>query len=151
MEALLGRPVASRPSVRVPGRLEEVGSRPLEVWDGAHNPAGVDFLVPRLAARADWTLVLSILSDKDVDAMLDRFARIGSRLVATSSGSSRALGAAELAEHARRFFSEVEAVDDPAAARARGRELAGPDGAVLVSGSLTLIAALAAVRPASVR
>lgn len=151
VEALLGRPVASRPSVPVPGRLEEVGSRPLELWDGAHNPGGVEFLAPHLAARADWTLVLSILSDKDVDAMLDRFARFGSRLVATSSGSSRALGAAELAEHARPFFSEVEAVDDPAAARDRGRMLAGPDGAVLVSGSLTLIAALAAVRPASVR
>ena len=86
VEALLGRPVASRPSVRIPGRLEEVGSGPLEVWDGAHNPAGVDFLVPRLAARTDWTLVLSILSDKDVDAMLDRFARIGSHLVATLVG-----------------------------------------------------------------
>ncbi len=128
-----------------------MGSRPLELWDGAHNPAGVDFLVPRLPARDDWTLVLSILADKDVEAMLERFARVGSRLVATSSGSSRALGAAELAERARRFFPEVEAVDDPAAARARARELAGPDGAVLVSGSLTLIAALAAVRPASVR
>ena len=149
--ALLGRAIDTGPSVRVPGRLEQVGSRPLELWDGAHNPAGVDFLLPRLPARDDWTLVLSILADKDVDAMLQRFARVGSRVVATSSGTSRALNAAELAEHARRFFHEVEALQEPAAARDRGRELAGPDGAVLVSGSLTLIAALAAVRPASVR
>jgi dihydrofolate synthase/folylpolyglutamate synthase len=149
--ALLGRPVPGRPSVRIPGRLERVGSRPLELWDGAHNPAGVDFLVPRLPARDGWTLVLSILADKDVEAMLERFSRVGSRLVATSSGASRALDAAELADRARRFFPEVEAVDDAAAARARARELAGPEGAVLVSGSLTLIAALAVVRPASVR
>jgi dihydrofolate synthase / folylpolyglutamate synthase len=149
--ALLGGPVGSRPPVRVPGRLEQVGTRPLELWDGAHNPAGVDFLVSRLPARDDWTLVLSILSDKDVDAMLERFARLGPRLVATSSSSSRALDATELADRARRFFPEIEALDDPAAARDRGRELAGPEGAVLVSGSLTLIAALAVVRPTSVR
>jgi dihydrofolate synthase / folylpolyglutamate synthase len=149
--ALLGRPVGSRPPVRVPGRLEQVGSHPLELWDGAHNPAGVDFLVSRLPAREDWTLVLSILADKDVKAMLERFARVGSRLVATSSSSTRALGAAELAERAAGIFAEIEALDDPAEARDRGRELAGPDGAVLVSGSLTLIAALAVVRPTSVR
>ena len=48
---------------------------------------------------------------------------------------------------ARPFFGHVEAVPEPAAALARGRELAGEDGALLVTGSLYLLADLASVRP----
>jgi folylpolyglutamate synthase/dihydropteroate synthase len=39
-------------------------------------------------------------------------------------------------------FSSVEAAPEPKAALARARELAGPDGAVLVTGSLYLLADL---------
>jgi dihydrofolate synthase/folylpolyglutamate synthase len=149
--ALLGRPVGSAPVVEVPGRLEQVDEAPLEIWDGAHNPAGVAYLAAHLPPRQDWTLVLSILRDKDTEAMLARFGRLGSRLVATSSDAARALPAAQLANRARPFFAEIEAVDSPQEARRRARSLAGPEGAVLVSGSLTLVGALAVVRPASVR
>ena len=44
------------------------------------------------------------------------------------------------------FFDVVEAVTDPEEALARARDLAGPDGAVLVTGSLYLLADLS-VRP----
>lgn len=152
VEALLGRPVAAAaPPVAVPGRLEAVAEAPLELWDGAHNPAGVAYLAQRLPERRDWTLVLSILADKDVDAMLAAFSALGPRLVATSSGHARALAAGELARRAACFFPRVEVEPDPLRARERARELAGAEGAVLVSGSLTLVSALAAVRPASVR
>ena len=40
------------------------------------------------------------------------------------------------------YFARVETVADPVAARLRGRELAGPDGALLVAGSLYLLADL---------
>ena len=43
----------------------------------------------------------------------------------------------------RPFFERVEAVADPGEALARARELAGDDGAVLVTGSLYLLADLA--------
>jgi dihydrofolate synthase/folylpolyglutamate synthase len=152
-EAVLGGPVAdphAADDVQVPGRLERIGERPLEIWDGAHNPAGVGFILGRLPTR-EWTLVVSILADKDADAMLAALSPLGDRLVATSSGHARALPAEEVARRATPFFAEVETVEDPVEARARGRALAGPDGAVLVTGSLTLVASLAAVRPASVR
>jgi len=151
VEALLGRPVAAFAPVAVPGRLEHVADGPLELWDGAHNPAGVAYLAERLPERRDWTLVLSILADKDADAMLAAFSALGPRLVATSSGHPRALPAGELARRAACFFRRVDVEPDPVRARERAREAAGPDGAVLVSGSLTLVAALGAVRPATVR
>jgi hypothetical protein len=50
--------------------------------------------------------------------------------------------AAELAEVARPHFPNVETEPDPVAALERARALAGPDGAVLVTGSLYLLAAL---------
>ena len=148
-QEFLGRPVDARRAgeVRVPGRLERRGEAPLEIWDGAHNVAGVGYLLARLPRR-EWVLVLSILADKDADRMLAAFSALGRHVIATASPHPRALPASELARRARAFFARVEAIEEPARALARAREAAGEDGAVLVSGSLYLLAALAAVRPA---
>ena len=135
-EAFLGRPIAADPQVALPGRLERRGS---EIRDGAHNPDGARYLVERLPP-GDYTIVASVLADKDVDAMLRILRRAGPRLVATRSSSSRALPAPELAARARAHFEHVEAVDDPVSAVARARELGEP---VLVTGSLYLIGDLA--------
>ena len=150
--AFLGRDVDVEAAERVvvPGRLEPIAASPLEIWDGAHNVAGVEYLCSRLEAR-DWVLVLSILADKNADRMLAAFSRLGSRVVATSSGHARALGADELARRARTYFPRVQTVPDPLEARDVAREAAGAEGAVLVSGSLYLVEALAAVRGANVR
>ena len=150
-EAFLGRPVdaTAADDVHVPGRLERQGDEPLEIWDGAHNLAGVGYLLPRLPRRR-WVLVLSILADKDVDGMLAAFSALGGHLIATTSPNQRALPADELARLASRFFAAVEAVADPVEALARARAAAGCSGAVLVSGSLYLLSALAAVRRARV-
>jgi dihydrofolate synthase / folylpolyglutamate synthase len=142
-EAFLGRPVDPHQAddVRIPGRLERRSEAPLEIWDGAHNLAGVGYLLPCLPARR-FTIVTSILADKDVDAMLAALSALADTLVATSSSNARALPAERLAERARRHFANVEAVPEPTAALARARDLAGPEGAVLVTGSLYLLAHL---------
>jgi dihydrofolate synthase / folylpolyglutamate synthase len=144
-EAFLGRAVdaAAADGVRLPGRLETRGEEPLEIWDGAHNLAGVGYLLARLPAR-EFVLVLSILADKDVDGMLAAFSALGDTLVATASSNARAVPAPELARRAAPFFTTVAAVADPVEAVASARELAGRGGAVLVSGSLYLLSALAA-------
>jgi dihydrofolate synthase/folylpolyglutamate synthase len=151
-QEFLGRPVDPRPAENVvlPGRLERRGEEPLEIWDGAHNLAGVGYLLGRLPRR-DWTLVLSILADKDAERMLAAFSPLGGRLVATTSGHPRALAPEDLAGLAQPFFAEVAIVADPLDALTLAREAAGPEGAVLVSGSLYLLAALAAVRTPGVR
>jgi dihydrofolate synthase / folylpolyglutamate synthase len=148
VECFLGRTVDPGPleSVVVPGRLERVGQNPLEIWDGAHNLAGVGYLLTRVP-RADWVLVASILADKDAAGMLAALSALGGRLVATSSSSPRALPAAKLAALAQPFFADIQVVADPREALVRGRGLAGEAGAVLVTGSLYLLADLASVRP----
>jgi len=138
-EAFLGRPLEGDVEISLPGRFEQVGE---DVFAGAHNPAGVAWLLERLPRR-DYVVVASILADKDTEAMLAALAPAGSALVATSSHNARALTAEELARRAAPFFSPAEAVGDPGEALARARELAGEDGAVLVTGSLYLLADLA--------
>jgi dihydrofolate synthase / folylpolyglutamate synthase len=147
-ESLLGRPVdaSAAEAVHVPGRLEHRSEAPLEIWDGAHNLAGIGYLLPRLPARR-YVVVASILDDKDVDGMLAALSVVGETVVATRSGNPRSLPAGELAVRARRWFERVEAVQEPAEALTRARELAGPDGAVLVVGSLYLLADLFARGP----
>jgi dihydrofolate synthase/folylpolyglutamate synthase len=127
--------VALLDDVRLPGRLERRGS---EIRDGAHNHEGVRWLVERLRPGG-YTVVASILADKDVDGMLEELAALGSRFVATRSSNARALAADELAEAARPWFATVEARDDPLDAVARGHALGEP---VLVTGSLYLLADL---------
>ena len=135
--AFLGARLDGEVEVDLPGRLERRSDS--EVWDGGHNPDGLDWALPRLPAGR-YTVVASILRDKDVDGMLERLARAGGRLVATASSNPRALPAAELAARAAPWFEEVEAIADPVAALERARE----DPPVLVTGSLYLLADLAA-------
>ena len=134
VEAFRGRSVEHRVDVTLPGRLERRGD---EVWDGAHNADGARWLVARLD-RDDYTVVASILRDKDAVAMLSALATRGRRFVATQSSSPRVLTAGELGRLAADHFDDVEIEPSPVAALARARE----NGPVLVTGSLYLLADL---------
>jgi dihydrofolate synthase / folylpolyglutamate synthase len=134
-EAFLERPIEGDVQVSLPGRFERRGQ---DVWDGAHTPEAVEWLLERLPRR-DYVLCVSILRDKDVDGILRRLSNAGQTLVATRSSNTRALPVGELAERAAPHFERVEAVDDPKAALARAHELGRP---VLVTGSLYLLADL---------
>jgi dihydrofolate synthase/folylpolyglutamate synthase len=146
-ESFLGRTVDPHAAdgVALPGRLERRGDDPLEIWDGAHNLAGIGWLLPRLpAAPGGWTVVGSVLRDKRPGMMLEALSVLGSTFVATESSSGRVLPTAELAALASAHFERVEAEPEPRVARARALELAGAGGAVLVTGSLYLLAELSA-------
>ncbi|MDQ3380256.1 MAG: Mur ligase family protein [Actinomycetota bacterium] len=137
-EAFVEHAIAATPEIVLPGRLERRGEA--EIRDGAHNPHGARYLLERLPA-GDYTIVVSILSDKNADEMLRELRRAGSRLVATRSSSPRALPAADVAELAEPYFDLVESVDDPVEALTRAHELGEP---VLVTGSLYLLGDIAA-------
>ena len=143
-EAFLGRPVdpaRGRPSTRSRPPRAPLASSPLEIWDGAHNLAGIGYLLPRLPDRR-YTIVASILADKQADEMLRALTAVGDTLIATGSPSPRAIPAEDLARLAAPHFARVETAPDPKTALELARSISGPDGAVLVTGSLYLLTAL---------
>jgi len=134
-EAFLGRSIERDAEGSLAGRLER---RDGEIWDGAHTPEAVDWLLARIPAR-NYVLCVSILGEKRIDELLERLGRAGSTFVATKSSNPRALPAKELAARAQEHFSEVIAAPDPLKALARARAYERP---VLVTGSLYLLADL---------
>jgi dihydrofolate synthase/folylpolyglutamate synthase len=132
--------------LRLPGRLEVIERNPLVVFDGAHNPHAAwalrASLEPLLAGRK-LTAVISILDDKDAAAFLSALLPRCERVVFTRSSHERALPPATLESLSRQLAGPpAEVASDPSAALARARELAGADGAALVTGSIYLLSDL---------
>jgi dihydrofolate synthase / folylpolyglutamate synthase len=136
--------VAAR--VQVPGRMQVVAQEPLTIYDGAHNPSGMQALVQALDVGARPLIaVVSILDDKDAAGMLRALLGKTAGAVFTSSRNPRALSPATLASLAAQLGGPPsEIVPDPHAAVVRAQELAGADGAVIATGSIYLVADLLA-------
>jgi dihydrofolate synthase/folylpolyglutamate synthase len=127
---------------QVPGRLQIVGHDPLTLYDGAHNPSGIAALVDALPDRG-LVAVVSILDDKDAAAMLRTLLPRCAAAVFTASSNRRSLPPATLASLAAQLGGPPAEIE-PDARRAveRARALAGPDGAVVATGSIYLMADL---------
>ena len=143
---------AAAADVRVPGRLQQIGSQPLTLLDGAHNADGMRALAESLpeltAGRHPVIATLSILDDKDAAGMLAALMPACDALILTSSQNPRALPPPTLQSLARQLHGPPgEVVGDPFRALARARELAGPDGVVIATGSIYLVADLLAHGP----
>jgi dihydrofolate synthase / folylpolyglutamate synthase len=132
--------------VEVPGRLEVVSEHPLVLHDGAHNPAGAHALaeaLPEVVGSRRLVAVLGVLDDKDAAAMLSELLPVCQAAVFTRSANPRSLPPATLATLSAQVGGPPsECVADPHTAVERARELAGPDGAVIATGSIYLIADL---------
>jgi dihydrofolate synthase / folylpolyglutamate synthase len=132
--------------IKVPGRMQVVAEAPLTIYDGAHNPSGVEALaatLPAIIGDRPLIAVVSILDDKDAAGMLRALVSRAAGAVFTSSRNPRALPPATLGSLAEQLGGPPsEIVRDPRAAVARAQALAGPDGAVLATGSIYLVADL---------
>ena len=140
--------------VQIPGRLQVVGKRPLTILDGAHNPSGMSALaaaLPEVApARRPLVGVVAVLDDKDASGMLSELATALDRVVFTRSANPRSLSPGTLTSlWGQLGGASPETVAEPHAALARAREIAGPEGAVVATGSIYLIADLVRDDPAA--
>jgi dihydrofolate synthase/folylpolyglutamate synthase len=138
---------AAAAEVRVPGRLQQIDTDPVTVLDGAHNPDGMRALVqslPEIAEGHDRVVaVVSILEDKDAASMLRSLLPLCSEVVFTRSTSPRSLPPPTLQSLCAQLGGPpAEVIREPTRALDRARSLAGKDGLVLATGSLTLVADL---------
>jgi dihydrofolate synthase/folylpolyglutamate synthase len=143
-----GAVAAAAAEILVPGRLQAIGEHPLTLLDGAHNPDGIAALAEALAepwaAGHDRVVaVISILDDKDAAGMLSQLLPLCDALVLTASQNPRALPPPTLQSLASQLGGPPsEVIRDPRAALERARELAGPNGLVVATGSIYLVADL---------
>ncbi|HXL17860.1 MAG TPA: cyanophycin synthetase, partial [Streptosporangiaceae bacterium] len=125
-----------------PGRLQVIATHPRVVLDGGHNPAAMTksgVSLRRLIGSERLVTVFAMLSERDPVELLAALRTLSpDRAVFTepTSASGHAVPAQELAAT---FGGDAEAFPHPREALDRARELAGPDGNVLVCGSLYLV------------
>jgi dihydrofolate synthase/folylpolyglutamate synthase len=137
--------------VRWPGRLEWIQGRPRLLLDGAHNPAGARALRAYLeevrsaecGVRSDpasnIVLLFGAMRDKAVAEMADLLFPLAAAVVLTRPPQKRAATTQVLAQLTGHLNHRIIECEDPGAALAKARDLAGPDGIVVVTGSLYLV------------
>ncbi len=124
-----------------PGRFEIVDRDPLTVLDGSHNPGAAE-TVRELMGRFDYDdlhLVFAAMADKDVDRMLAAYPPVAAAYV-TRPELDRAEAVDVLADAAADHAGAVHEVPSVPEATDRAIAAAGPDDAVLVTGSLYAVA-----------
>jgi dihydrofolate synthase/folylpolyglutamate synthase len=134
-------------STVVPGRLEIISTQPLCIFDGSHNPQGMEETMrslDQILERRRLIAVVSILKDKEALEMAEHLAPRCDIIFATQSASPRALPAEELAALISSLGRgpEVFVDPDPRSAMVSAYRLATSNQVVLVTGSFTLISDL---------
>ena len=128
-----------------PGRLQVLGHHPTILVDGAHNPHGAQALARSLTqffAFDPLVAVLGVLQEKDVTGIVENLDAVVDRFVITQSRSDRAFSPEDLAELVSRIAGPERIIlaPDVDAAIEAATQLAGADGGVIVTGSITLVA-----------
>lgn len=131
--------VAEAATIATPGRMEIVDTAPLLMIDGAHNLPAAQALAAGLQREfpsTEWSLVFGAMTDKEVDAMLTALAPQVDSLFAVAADTPRAMPVAELVEMAAGHNIPASGHSSVAAGLRAAVAAAGPNGAVLVTGSL---------------
>ena len=128
------------------GRMQWVAGRPPVLVDAAHNPAGMAAMVDAVAGLGSWPSVAAVfgaMRDKDVAGMAAELQRLPRVIpIVTAPKVERACAPRELSTY---FDPPARIASDVASAMDTARDVAGPDGLVLVCGSLYLVGEALAV------
>ncbi len=166
VETFFGRPLDEEvvqealSAVLVPGRFEVVHRSPLIVLDSAHNPDGTEAAARTFADEFEpdgsLTLLVGLLSGRDVEATLAPLVELGARrIICVQADSPRSISAVDVASAVSRLVSaggapsipEVTIVDDIETAIERTTSRMAIDDALLIAGSTYVVgAARAALR-----
>ena len=127
------------------GRLQTIPGRPPLLLDGAHNPEGARALARHLRGGPPFVLVFGAMADKDVAGMARPLFPLATGVVLTRVGQERAAPTRGLAARIGALARGARHEPTVARALARARSLAGPEGRVVVAGSLFLVGEALAV------
>ncbi|HSP09306.1 MAG TPA: folylpolyglutamate synthase/dihydrofolate synthase family protein [Candidatus Dormibacteraeota bacterium] len=135
-------------STRWPGRLQLVASRPRVVLDGGHNPAAMTHAGAALRALIGpqrLVTVFAMLSERDPIQLLAALRTMKPDAAVFTEPASAAGHAVDAETLAGLYGLSAHHAVPAASALAVARERAGPDGNVLVCGSLYLVGEILAL------
>ncbi len=128
--------------VRWPGRFEVLKERPLVIVDCAHNANGMAALRAALSefGEAEWTMIIGVLADKDIELMLGEVPGTCRRIWYVPPQNKRAMRAEQFREIVVRVRPdcEVERVFECADDMVRAVREADRAGRFVVAGSCYL-------------
>jgi dihydrofolate synthase / folylpolyglutamate synthase len=128
-----------------PGRfhvLPPTSDRPEIIFDVAHNPAGAWALRSTLSALYEdrpLTFVFGAMQDKAIREIAEILFPLAEYVIATPADNPRSASPADIREAAKRVSVEIEDAPNVAAALERARILAGPQGTIVVTGSIYIV------------
>jgi dihydrofolate synthase/folylpolyglutamate synthase len=128
-----------------PGRFQVIpatGGWPERILDVAHNPAGAWSLRSTLSAVYEdrpLTIVFGAMRDKAIGEIAEILFPLAERVIATHADSPRSATAQEIREAAVRTATEIEDAPEVSSALERARAHAGPQGLVVVTGSIYIV------------
>lgn len=129
-------------SITAPGRLEVVRRHPLVIIDGAHNAQGFAGLAATLDEEfpaLPWRLVLGLRGERSALALLPPLAGAVAQVYTAAAGDPAAVDPLIVAHDAAAVLDvPAHAFDSPESALAEAIADAGPEGGVVVAGSLYL-------------
>jgi dihydrofolate synthase/folylpolyglutamate synthase len=128
-------------TARWEGRLETISRHPLVLLDGAHNEEGATALrkYAQDCLTSPLILVFASMRDKNIEKIADILFPIFEKVILTRFPYFRAANPEELKEKALRHKHRLILEPDVEQAYKLALKLAGPEGTVLVAGSLFLV------------
>jgi len=128
-------------TVKWPARLEILGTAPLFLLDGGHNPQCAEALcasLDKLLPGQKVVFLLGVLADKDYPQIMSMVQPYAQEFFCLTPFSDRALDAKKLSAFLRGKGAKARAVPDVKRGIRAAIRAAGPDGAVVSFGSLYL-------------
>jgi len=124
---------------RWPGRLQRIDGRPRVLLDGAHNASGAAALGEALRGEPPFVLMFGAMADKDVAAIGRLLFPLAQAVVVTQAPGQRAATPVDIVARVGPVAPPVRREPGVARALALAGRLAGPDGLIVVAGSLYLV------------
>jgi len=130
---------------RWPGRFQVVPAgvdTPKYIFDVAHNPAGAWALRSTLSAGYEGqplTFIFGAMRDKAIGEMAEILFPLAERIILTRADNPRSATPAEIREAAIRIAADIEGASDVATALDRANCTAGPQGVVVITGSIYIV------------
>lgn len=122
-------------AARWPARFEIISREPLIIFDGAHNPEGIETAVSsikRYFGEKKVCILTGVMKDKDYNYIASKFSEIADRAFTITPANPRALAAEEYAKVLESVGIKADSYDSVASALADAKNYARKNNTALV-------------------